>query len=49
VATTAAQQALKGELAQKEQLLAALDAEQAAGGGEKEDGERGSRGESSAG
>jgi hypothetical protein len=49
VATTAVRQALKAELAQKEQLLAALDAEQAAGGGEKEGGERGSRGESSAG
>jgi hypothetical protein len=49
VAKTGVRQTLEGELAWKEQLLAALDAEQAAGGGEKEGGERGSRGESSAG
>jgi hypothetical protein len=49
VATTAVRQALEGKLAREEQLLAALDVEQAAGGGEKEGGERGSRGESSAG
>jgi hypothetical protein len=49
VAKTAVGQALKGRLARNKQLLAALDAEQAAGGGEKEGGERGSREESSAG
>jgi hypothetical protein len=49
VATTAVRQALEGRLARQEQLLATLDTEQAAGGGEKEGGERGSRRESSAG
>jgi hypothetical protein len=49
VAKTAVRQALEGKLARDEQLLAVLEAEQVAGGGEKEGEERGFRGESSAG
>jgi hypothetical protein len=46
VGQTAVRQALEGRLVVAEQLLATLDTEQAAGRGEKEGGERGSRRES---
>jgi hypothetical protein len=49
VGQTAVRQALEGRLVVAEQLLATLDTEQAAGGGEKQGGKRGSRRESTVG